>query len=367
MIDRHRRAQRGRAVFRRASTTCCASDYPADRRQIIVVSDGFHRRHARRPRAATATRSTLIAVPAGGKALALNAGVRGGAAELVFADARQRFAPDALRELVAPFADPPGRRGHRRAAARLRVGAARTAGGRRPPPRAWRSAACQRPRTAAADRPPAGASSTIGDGVGIYWHYEKALRRLESLRRLDARRDRRHLRHAPRALAAAPGRHAARRCAGADAGRAGGLPRGVRATRRSAFDRAAENADGEARRKVADAGRQLPDPVARAAPAAAVCVNPVWLQYVSHKVGRLLVPYALAGRAVGQRRPCRIEPLSIRLLLAHRSRSSLAATAPCSSCGPGGRRWRRGGQLVRDAADQEQATRERRLVRQGPT
>ena len=44
---------------------------------------------------------------AGGKARALNAGVERARFELlVFADARQAFAPDALRALVAPFADP---------------------------------------------------------------------------------------------------------------------------------------------------------------------------------------------------------------------------------------------------------------------
>src|SRR6476660_9059337 len=80
-------------------------DYPADRRQIIVVSDG-------------STDETLpvlekyrdvvdvIAMPPGGKALALNAGVAAARHEiLVYADARQVFAPDALRELVVPFAD----------------------------------------------------------------------------------------------------------------------------------------------------------------------------------------------------------------------------------------------------------------------
>src|SRR5262245_22925187 len=81
-------------------------DYPAERRQIIVVSDG-------------STDDTLdalarfgaavetIAVPAGGKALALNAGVARARHEIVvFADARQVFEPQALAELVAPFADP---------------------------------------------------------------------------------------------------------------------------------------------------------------------------------------------------------------------------------------------------------------------
>src|SRR5436309_2527921 len=81
-------------------------DYPADKRQIVVVSDG-------------STDNTLdvlerygalveaVAIPPSGKAVALNAGVaRARFDVLVFADARQVFASDALRQLVAPLADP---------------------------------------------------------------------------------------------------------------------------------------------------------------------------------------------------------------------------------------------------------------------
>src|SRR5438093_1547227 len=73
-----------------------ALDYPASRRQIIVVSDG-------------STDDTLdvlmryqrvahvISVPAGGKANALNVGVARATFDIVvFADARQVFAADAL-------------------------------------------------------------------------------------------------------------------------------------------------------------------------------------------------------------------------------------------------------------------------------
>ena len=57
---------------------------------------------------ATAASSTSSPVPPGGKALALNAGVAHARFDIVvFADARQVFAHDALRQLVAPFADPP--------------------------------------------------------------------------------------------------------------------------------------------------------------------------------------------------------------------------------------------------------------------
>src|SRR3954469_24316971 len=74
-------------------------DYPADRRQIIVVSDGstddsldMLMRYQRVV--------DVVSVPAGGKARALNAGVARARHDLlVFADARQVFAVDAVRAL----------------------------------------------------------------------------------------------------------------------------------------------------------------------------------------------------------------------------------------------------------------------------
>ena len=59
-----------------------------------------------------------------------------------------------------------------------------------------------------------------------------------------------------------------------------------------AFDRAAADADAEARRKV----RTLAGNYQILALEPALLLpwrNPVWLQYVSHKLGRLAVPYAM--------------------------------------------------------------------------
>lgn len=82
-------------------------DYPADRLEVIVASDGSSDgtddlvlRHAR-------PGLRLVTLPRSGKIPALNAAVRNARGEiLVFSDANSMFDRDALRELVAPFADP---------------------------------------------------------------------------------------------------------------------------------------------------------------------------------------------------------------------------------------------------------------------
>jgi biofilm PGA synthesis N-glycosyltransferase PgaC len=268
-------------------------DYPAARRQIVGVSDG-------------STDDTLdvlaryqsrglvdvVAVPAGGKALALNAGIERARFEIVvFADARQTFAPDALRELVAPFADPrigavtgalhldaeaPCRRSERdRRSSERRVGPRLETPERREE---------ERRRTL---------RSTIADGVGLYWTYEKQMRRLES--RIWS------------TLGATGAIYAVRRALYRP------LPadtilddvltpmrvvlagyRVVFNEKAIAFDRAASDADAEARRKV----RTLAGNYQILALEPALLLpwrNPVWLQYVSHKLGRLAVPYALVA------------------------------------------------------------------------
>jgi poly-beta-1,6-N-acetyl-D-glucosamine synthase len=264
-------------------------DDAADRRQIIVVSDG-------------STDGTLdvlaryrrfvdaVAVPPGGKALALNAGVARATGDIVvFADARQAFADDALRELVAPFADPtvgavtgellldaesPCRRTETdRRAADHRSGTRPDGPDRREDDRRLRR------------------RSTIADGVGLYWKYEKQLRRLEST--------------VGSTLGATGAIYAIRRELYQP------LPpdailddvltpmrvvmagyRVVFNERARAFDCAAADADAEARRKI----RTLAGNYQIFALEPRLLLpwrNPVWFQYLSHKLGRLAVPYAL--------------------------------------------------------------------------
>jgi biofilm PGA synthesis N-glycosyltransferase PgaC len=263
-------------------------DYPADRRQIIVVSDGSTD-ETPAVLAAFGDRIEVIALPPGGKAAALNAGVSRARYEvLIFADARQTFAPDAVRALVAPLADPcvggvTGElvlacesTGARRKGADRRHAAATNWRGidrRRLPERRGRLA------------------SPAAEGVGLYWRYEKTLRRLESA--------------VGSTLGATGAIYALRRSlwrplpestllddvlAPMRAVLAG--QRIVFDDRATAFDHMPGDASAEARRKIRTlAGNvqilwlepRLLMPV----------VNPVWIQYVSHKVGRLLVPYAL--------------------------------------------------------------------------
>ncbi|HWC48754.1 MAG TPA: glycosyltransferase family 2 protein [Solirubrobacterales bacterium] len=82
-----------------------ALDYPRDRLQVIVASDGSSDATAERARAAGA--SLVLELPPGGKVAALNAASEQAAGEvLAFSDANSVWARDALRRLVAPFADP---------------------------------------------------------------------------------------------------------------------------------------------------------------------------------------------------------------------------------------------------------------------
>jgi len=85
-----------------------AQKYPRDKFDIIVVSDGSTDQTVPILNQAGYSNLNVIEISQNvGKALALNYGVERATAEIiVFADARQTFAPDVLRELVANFSDP---------------------------------------------------------------------------------------------------------------------------------------------------------------------------------------------------------------------------------------------------------------------
>jgi cellulose synthase/poly-beta-1,6-N-acetylglucosamine synthase-like glycosyltransferase len=268
-------------------------DYPADRRQIVIVSDG----------STDDTESVLreyaaviepLATRALGKAAALNVAITAATGDiLVFADARQMFAPDALQALVVPFADPEV--GGVTGELILDCESSSIAGRRRGERRTLHTDA--QPRWASGvDRRRGGdrrgqRASTIGDGVGLYWRYEKQLRRLESA--------------VGSTLGATGAIYALRRALYRP------LPentilddvltpmravlagyRVVFNDRAVAFDRAAADATAERRRKIRTLAGNFQ--VLWLEPRLLLpIVNPVWLQYVSHKVSRLLVPYAL--------------------------------------------------------------------------
>jgi biofilm PGA synthesis N-glycosyltransferase PgaC len=261
-------------------------EYGGDR-QIVVVSDGSTD-DTLDVLARYGASIDIVPVEAGGKAAALNAGVARARHEIiVFADARQVFAADALVELTAPFRDP-------------RVGAVTgellldcESPGRRLVDRRTHSSTGLAPRPdrrAGADRRLM-VESTIADGVGLYWRYEKQIRRCESA--------------VGSTLGATGAIYAMRRSLWIP------LPvetilddvlapmRAVLAGYRTvfnekarAFDRAAPDADAEITRKVRTLAGNFQ--ILSLEPRLLLpWSNPVWFQYVSHKLGRLVIPYAM--------------------------------------------------------------------------
>jgi Glycosyltransferase like family 2 len=135
-------------------------DYPADRLELIVACDGSPDATPERARAAGA--DVVLELPRGGKIRAQDAGVQRSRAEIVaFSDANVIWEPDALANLIAPFADPSV--GYVCGDVRL-VAQPHDA-------RAARSSEAGR----RAGRRRAGTNQE-----GIYWRYEMALRALES-------------------------------------------------------------------------------------------------------------------------------------------------------------------------------------------
>lgn len=96
------------AVIGEKVANVLACDYPADRLQLVVASDGSEDATAAVVASAAGgdARVTALDLPRVGKDGALNAAVQVATGEvLVFTDANSMLAADALRELVAPFAD----------------------------------------------------------------------------------------------------------------------------------------------------------------------------------------------------------------------------------------------------------------------
>ena len=120
-------------------------DYPRDRLQIVIASDGSTDGTASILRMHASSITPVLLDQSNGKACALNAAVQQATGEiLVFQDARQLVLPDAVSQLVACFAD-------------LEVGAA-----------------------SGELLLDADAAAPSCNALGIYWKIEKAVRKLES-------------------------------------------------------------------------------------------------------------------------------------------------------------------------------------------
>lgn len=97
----------GAAYVRAKLETILALDYPADRREIIVVSDGSSDATDAIVREYADRGVKLLVAPHGGKAAGLNLGLASASGEILFfTDVRQPLDPMALRHLAANFADP---------------------------------------------------------------------------------------------------------------------------------------------------------------------------------------------------------------------------------------------------------------------
>ena len=122
-----------------------ALDYPAEQLQIIVAADGSSDNTVQIVAAYTAQGVILNHEPArAGKMAAINRAMPRAAGEIVvFSDANNLYSPDALRQLVKPFAD-------------ARVGAASGA------------------------KIIAKGDGALGESEGLYWRYESSIKQWET-------------------------------------------------------------------------------------------------------------------------------------------------------------------------------------------
>ncbi len=235
-----------------------ALNYPAERVEVIVVSDGstddtnhilagWRSRH----------RLAVILPEHRGKDVALNRGVAEAHGEIVvFTDARQIIAPEALENLVGNFADP--------------------------------SIGCVSGELVIAER----STTTSSQGVGLYWRVEKKMRHWEAL--------------AGSTIGATGAFYAVRRNLVA------ALPEGtilddvyiplqvvqqgfrvVFEPRAIATDDLASGPGKEFQRKVRTLTGNYQ--LLRLSPWLVTSANPVRFEFVCHKLLRLAMPFALAG------------------------------------------------------------------------
>jgi len=97
------------SVIERRLENLLALDYPSDRLEVVVASDASTDGTDELVEAVAASerRVRLLRCPRGGKVAAQNLAVRETTGDVVaFSDANAAWAPDALRRLVAPLADP---------------------------------------------------------------------------------------------------------------------------------------------------------------------------------------------------------------------------------------------------------------------
>jgi cellulose synthase/poly-beta-1,6-N-acetylglucosamine synthase-like glycosyltransferase len=229
--------------------------YPSELIETIVISNGSTDRTAVIAREARSPRTRVIELECADKASALNAGLEGAMGEILFlVDVRQRIEPDSLRSLVADFADP-------------RVG------------------------VASGELFIAAGDSREEESVGAYWKYEKLIRARQS-----------RINSVPGATGAI---YAMRRSL------ARPLPEGtllddvylplcaffqgyriVWDPRARAFDRGA-SLQIEFRRKVRTLAGVYQ--VIGIFPRLLVPNHSLWIHFVSHKLGRMLLPYVLVA------------------------------------------------------------------------
>ena len=243
----------GERWIRQKLESILALDYPDDLVDIIVASDGSTDATATIAEEFAASRVRVLRLTPGGKAVAINAALQHACGEILFfTDVRQRLAPDSLSHLVACFADP-------------EVGVV-------------------------------SGQLVILEGetneeasVGLYWKYEKWIRR--GLSGIDS------------ILGATGSIYAVRREL-AVALPAGALLDDVHQPLAAFFrgyrvvlDDAAKaydlptSLDSEFRRKVrTQAGMYQ---IMRHYPALFGLHNRMWIHFISHKLGRLLMPFAL--------------------------------------------------------------------------